>query len=306
MKNVLFSLIIFFSAFLCKGQQFTDLYGDYLGQTPPGDTPVIFAPGVISGNSLEHSAAVFSSYGNEVYWASRKNQTDKITTWYMKRINNRWTQPQAFEPFSDSSGCFDPFITNGDKRLYFAADGKSSDIFYVDREKNGWGKPQNISTLINNDNGQCQASLTKDGSIYFIDYKTINNKWTCDIMRSALKNGVYSQPEPLPAIINSEIEDWTPFIALDNSYMIFGSVIGRKTNPSASCDLYISFHDIINDTWSEPVNMGTLINTSVQETFPVVSSDGRYLFFTRWTSESTDMDVYWVSAKIIEKLKKPK
>jgi Tol biopolymer transport system component len=301
MKNVLVSLIIiFFASFFCNGQQFTDLYGDYLGQTPPGDVPVIFAPGVVSGNGLEHSAAVFSSDGNEVYWASRKNQNDKITTWYMKRINNRWTKPQVFEPFPDSSGCFDPFITNKDNRLYFAADGKSSDIFYVDREKSGWGKPQNISTLINNDNGQCQATLTRDGTIYFIDYKTVNNKWKCDIMRSVLHNGIYSQPEPLPEKINSVIEDWTPFIAPDDSYLIFA----RKINPSAYCDLYISFHDTKNDTWSDPVNMGPEINIWSQETYPVISPDGKYLFFTRYTDEKTDMDVYWVSTKIIDDIKK--
>ncbi len=29
---------------------------DYLRQTPPGDTPVFFAPGIISTDTLEHSA----------------------------------------------------------------------------------------------------------------------------------------------------------------------------------------------------------------------------------------------------------
>jgi hypothetical protein len=52
------------------GQQFTDLYGDYLGQTPPGKKAVMFAPGIISKNSLEHSATIFSGNGNKVYWCS--------------------------------------------------------------------------------------------------------------------------------------------------------------------------------------------------------------------------------------------
>jgi len=289
---------------LYHSHQFTDLYGDYLGQTPPGDIPVVFAPGVISGERLEHSSAVFSSDGTEVYWASRKDQTDKITMWNMKRINNRWTQPQAFEPFPDSSGCYDPFIANDNKRLYFAGDGKSSDIYFVDREKNGWGKPQNISTLINNDNGQCQATLTRDGTLYYIDYKTVNDKWTCDIMQSKLVNDTYTKPVSLPSVINSSYEDWTPFIAPDDSYIIFGATGDRKTNYSSYCDLYISFHNLKNNTWSEPVSMGPSINTMSQETYPVISPDGKYLFFTRWTDDKTNMDVYWVSTKIIERLKK--
>jgi hypothetical protein len=306
MKKILFILLLGFNSFIYAQDKlkFTDLYGDYLGQTPPGDVPVIFAPGIVSGTSLEHSATAFSSDGNEVYWASRKNQGDKIITWYMKRINNRWTQPQAFEPFPDSSGCYDPFFANGNNRLYFAGEGRGSDIWFVERQKSGWGKPQNISTVINNDNGQCQATLAKDGTIYYIDYKTVNNKWTCDIMRSVPKNGVYTKPEPLPVSINSAYEDWTPFIAPDGSYLIFGSYFARKTNPSAKCDLYISFHDNKKDTWSEPVSMGASINTMAQETYPVVSPDGKYLFFTRWTDDKNDMDVYWVSAKIIDEIKK--
>jgi hypothetical protein len=301
MKKALFILMIGFSSILYSqnAQEFPVLKGDYLGQTPPGDVPVIFAPGIVSGTMLEHGSTTFSPDGNEVYWPSRKNQGDKIITWYMKRINNRWTQPQAFEPFPDSSGCYDPFFAKGGNRLYIAGEGRSSDIWFVERQKSGWGKPQNISTVINNDNGQCQATLTKNGTVYFIDYKTVNNKWTCDIMRSTLKNGIYNQPEPLPEKINSAVEDWTPFIASDDSYLIFA----RKTNPSAYCDLYISFHDSKNDIWSEPLNMGAEINTTVQETYPVVSPDGKYLFFTRWTDNKNDMDVYWVSAAIIEKLR---
>jgi Tol biopolymer transport system component len=50
--------------------------------------------------------------------------------------------------------------------------------------------------------------------------------------------------------------------------------------------------------------MGGLINTATQETYPTVSPDGKYLFFTRYTNEKSSMDVYWVSAKIIDRLRK--
>jgi Tol biopolymer transport system component len=49
--------------------------------------------------------------------------------------------------------------------------------------------------------------------------------------------------------------------------------------------------------------MGASINSTSQETYPVVSPDGKYLFFTRWTDDKNDMDVYWVSASIIEKIR---
>jgi hypothetical protein len=48
--------------------------------------------------------------------------------------------------------------------------------------------------------------------------------------------------------------------------------------------------------------MGEPINTNQLERFPAVSPDGMYLFFTR-DSQEYDEDVYWVSSRIIDKLK---
>jgi WD40-like Beta Propeller Repeat len=87
-------------------------------------------------------------------------------------------------------------------------------------------------------------------------------------------------------------------ITLEHSAAIFSSSRERKY-----VDLYICFHDINNDKWSEPLKLGDAINTSTQETFPFVSPDGKYLFFTRWTDEKNDMDVYWVSSSFIDSLK---
>ena len=49
--------------------------------------------------------------------------------------------------------------------------------------------------------------------------------------------------------------------------------------------------------------MGESINTKTQESYPTLSPDGKYLFFTRYNYNNKSMDVYWVSAGIIEKLK---
>jgi len=58
---------------------FPKLTGPYLGQKPPGKTPVYFAPGIITVDAnFEHSAAVFSPSGNEVFWCTNVDfYTDK-------------------------------------------------------------------------------------------------------------------------------------------------------------------------------------------------------------------------------------
>jgi hypothetical protein len=44
------------------------------------------------------------------------------------------------------------------------------------------------------------------------------------------------------------------------------------------------------------------INTASQERFPLVSPDGRFLFFTRWTPRHSQ-EIYWVGAGVIEDMK---
>ena len=284
-----FFLIIAWFSF---GQQFTEFSGDYLGQTPPGDTPVVFAPGIISRYSLEHGPAVFSPDGNEVYWAWRDNPSTICHIWYMKRINNRWTKPESFAPFGDTVTHWDPFLSLDGKKLYFSAkNNNKADIWFVEKQDKGWGKPQSISPVINNDvNDQCQAVLNRKGTVYY--------SGGC-IIRSKFKKGNYLQPDTLPSSINMVRYDADPYIAPDDSYLLFAS---RRLNDQV--DIYISFHDTLTDTWSEPINAGEPINTYETDRFPAISPDGKYLFFTRYNGFGNDMDVFWVSAKIIDRLRK--
>lgn len=304
MKKRLPVIIILFFNF-SFGQQFTDLCGDYLGQTPPGDTPVVFAPGIVSTSNLEHSPTIFSNDGNEVYWSSHEFPLDKneAKLWFMKRINNRWTKPVTIHPFGDSLQitCGGPFLSFDNKKLYFGADMEginNSDLWFMERQSNKWSKPQKLSSTINTKEIQAQAAYNSDGTVYYLEAK--GNYGPFYIFRSRFENGKYHKPEALPSCINSTApQNWTPYIAPDDSYLIFSS---SRAGGFGQGDLYISFHKVNTDTWSEPINLGEPINTRAQERLPGISPDGKYLFFTRWTPDQ-DQDIFWVSAEIIDRLR---
>jgi hypothetical protein len=77
MKRVLFpgiSMIVFFT--LCAGQQEKNSpvrEGPYLGQKPPGMSPEVFAPGIISSEKGVHSSPVFSPDGQYLFYCGFKN-----------------------------------------------------------------------------------------------------------------------------------------------------------------------------------------------------------------------------------------
>lgn len=133
-----------------------------------------------------------------------------------------------------------------------------------------------------------------------------------NICRSKYVNGKFTKPELLNRRINSKYQDYTPFVAPDESYLIFSSV--NRPDGYGSGDLYISFKDS-NNEWSMPINMGKDINTKYNERFPSVSADGKYLFFISNIKKKENVgnlsvpqnrycDVYWVSTEKIDNLKK--
>jgi hypothetical protein len=300
MKKVFIAAILLFVAGTSWGQQFTDLYGDYLGQTPPGDTPAVFAPGIISTMYQEHSTLSFSPDGNELFWRvewgpgldrSLYNPVTWISNKTMKRIGNRWTIPTA-SPYSDR-----PVFSYDGKRLYFSD-------YYIKKQGNTWSERKNHSllALFPELKSIYEPSITLDGTLYFSsDTAGLGRIKDHIIYRAKPFDGEYTKLEKLPCCINlPDSWNYSPFIARDDSYMIFTS--NRPGSLDNSADLFISFHNVNEDSWSEPVNLGEPINTPDQESSPGLSSDGKYLFYTSPVA-GNQADVFWVSAKVIDRLR---
>lgn len=273
-----------------------DMSWKYLGQTPPDKLAQLFAPEII--NHLAHSSPTFTPNGKQIYWStvSENDETRKI--FYVEYENHKWSEPMVAD-FSGKYHDDHPFITNDGEKLFFASKRpkakngiQENDIWILDKTKQGWSEPKTINNLI----GFWTPTIAHNGTIYFLE---IIDKIPT-ICRAELINGDYSEIECLNENINKKnSRNWCPFIALDESYLIFSS---DRTGGFGSGDLYISFKNI-NGEWGEAINMGESINTDRQERFPGVSPDGKYFFFTRWYNSPNYHDLYWIDAKIIDELK---
>jgi len=58
---------------------------------------------------------------------------------------------------------------------------------------------------------------------------------------------------------------------------------------------------VLEDPWTEPVNMGEEINSPESENRPSVTPDGKYFFFT--SNKTGNREIYWVDAKIIDRFR---
>ena len=308
-----------------KESVFYPLKGPYLGQNPPGMTPEIFTPGIISTGHNERIAA-FTPDGKELFYALWGAPHGVIL--HLREANGHWTKPEV-APFSGHYQGDFTMSSDGNTIVFssnspFNGTGKPLDDYYiwiVKRTENGWGKPKPFGPLINlSESFAGCPTISDNGNLYFFSDRA-GGKGNDDIWMSEYLGGPYAKPVNLGDSINTDGFDLDPFIAPDESYIIFARIDKERTG---SFDLYISFKKKTG-IWTQAENMGDKINSNGSEYCPTVSPDGRYFFFTsnRTIYEpfseipltygrklkilnspgNGSSDIYWIDAKIIEELK---
>lgn len=188
-------------------------------------------------------------------------------------------------------------------------------VFYFDRKwhpenTNGTKDPDDIWTSKKNLNG------------YFTEIKNLNgfiNTNNSDVLftltpdsRKALVYGKYSdnKTDKLPgfSIINKFGNHWSfpkelkiknyynnsnhyfGFLSSDTNVLILSI---QRDDTHGDLDLYISFFNDSIKEWSEPKNLGNIINTKNTETSPFLAYDNKTLYFaTNRGNDSNNKDIY--------------
>lgn len=279
---------------------------NYLDQKGPGMEAKLFAPEVLGTSANEHSAVAFSPEGTVVLWAVMDGQY-RGRLFEMQFKNGKWSLP-ASRAFADTtSDDYNPCFSTDGKLLFFSSKrkapsgypvGNGNRIWVVERTDNGWGIPKPIDTTVSKSR-EFGFSVAGSGTLYFASSSGGPN---LDIYQSKYTEGTYTEPEMLPAGFNSNGYEDGPYIAPDESYLIFES---SRDQEDGNLDLFITFRNG-DGQWGAPVNMGPKINTKNYERFPRLSPDGKYFFFASDRIKGSGRlgyDMYWVDAKIIEELR---
>lgn len=275
-----------------------ELKGKYLGQEKPDLTAKMFAPNFISTENFVHNG-VFHPNGKEFYYTIETRRYNGGTIMVSKLDGKKWSKP---EPTS-IPGTFrevGPFISKDGSKLYYSSDrpvnesdtiGSSLDLWMLEREGDKWGPPIHLGREVNSDGNDWFPTISDNGRLYFYMHKDRSG----NIFYAENKNGKYQKAILIEGVDNGKYYNYDPFIAPDESYVIFAS--RDRPDGLGSSDLYISFKKD-QATWSQPKNMGEGVNTSKSEYAPILTPDGKYLFFARGYG-----DVFWVDSQIIENLK---
>lgn len=282
-------------------QQFPKIEGAYLGQEPPSRRPRLFAPDVVSFREEDgnHSALTISSDGKEIYWGGRSYSLDseglpKYGIWTTRLQDGCWTKPELL--FGDETHDDVPFISPDNKRMFFTSvrplettSSKKENIWFVDRTATGWSKPQPVGSAVNAMKLHWQVSVSDSGKLYFGGMGK-DGHGSSDIYYSRYVDGEYTEPVNMGSVINSEASESCPFIAPDESFIIY-SRFG-----DGEFGFRISFRDE-DGQWQSPKRLPEYLGPIC----PIISPDGKYMFYCgeMYGNEG----IYWLDASFIEELR---
>jgi hypothetical protein len=220
---------------------FPVLKGPYLGQKPPGQTPELFAPEVFNPSQF---------------------------AWYHSTI--------VFCPDGQEA------LWSGGRPKGSAAGGPEQGLFMVKQVHDQWSGPRPFPFL--EGDGDSPA-ISPDGKrLYFLSTRPIpgleGRKRKENIWVSHRVGGGWSEPQPLPPVINSLEMHWQ--ISVDRAGNLYFGVwkVDPATDRTLEHDIYVSRSQ--DGHFQIPDRLGPEINGPDTRQFsPHVSPEGDYLLFSR-------------------------
>jgi outer membrane protein OmpA-like peptidoglycan-associated protein len=159
-------------------------------------------------------------------------------------------------------------------------------------------RPINLGNGVNSQFDEYWPSLTADEEtlvftrlIPATDYGKAAGNYQEDLFVSHLKDGKYMHAYKMPGAMNTELNEGAQCISSDGRMCVITAC--NRPDGKGSCDLYLSYKQ--GQYWSEPINMGPLVNTGAWESNPSLSSNGKVLYFASNRSAGLgQMDIYAV------------
>jgi len=241
--------------------------GLYFGQKPPGLVAEPFTP------SLDWELGqMHDQYMDEFYLTPKVAIPLSPLVVSFRKENRVWKKYK--------------FYATGGDTLY--ANNK-----YIERTNNGWSKIKSLGAPFDSI-PIMRLTASSQGTLVFDEFTTDGS----GLLRySRLVNGKREAPKPFGKEINTGKWKAHPFIAPDESYIIWDS---EREGGYGDGDMYISFKQS-DGTWGAAINFGDKINTDGEDGGGYVTPDGKYLSYCPRCKPPYNR--MWVDAQIIEDLR---
>ncbi len=187
-------------------------------------------------------------------------------------------------PFDDQN----PILTEDGQTLWFtianhpqniAGKKDPGDIWYSQWQNGAWSLPVHGGTQINDRGYNAVLGISSDGNTLFLanHYDKSGAAHTQGISVVSREGGTWSVPKPLSIPYFQNRSSWfSGQLTPDGSALVYAA---ESYDTKGAEDLYVTFRNAAGQ-FTEPKNLGPMINTQFQEVSPWLSSDKKYLYFS--------------------------
>jgi hypothetical protein len=266
---------------------------------PPAPRPERFGDGVFSTDAWDFFVA-FSPDQRRALLGRADDAFEQFEMLETRRgADGRWSPPVRAR-FATAWSNADPHIAPDGGAVYFISNrpepGETAaraghDIFVATLGADGaWSDARRLPAPVNDPaSDEWSPAVAASGNLYFGGERAGTRGGSDLWVARRLTGGSYARPENLGDAINTDALEVEPWIAPDESYLIFSAL--RRPGGRGGYDLYVSRR--IDGRWQPATPLPASVNTSVSEWNHSVSPDGAWLYFTR-SSRTLKGDMYRV------------
>ena len=242
--------------------------------------------GALVNSSYDEVAPKISADGRTLYFGRKHSPQnlggveDKEDIWYTTHNGNyNWSRAKNMgEPVNSTSTNNLLGVSTDNNTLLFHT---SNGFAFMHRTASGWTNLEDQGIRFDNESKYLEGSISSDGkAIIFVAKLKTNLSYREDVDERDIyicvkkPNGTWSNPIHTGSIINTLLDEYSPFLSADNKTLYFASN-GRPGY--GDVDVFMSRR--IGDgwtQWTEPVNLGLGINGVGFDAYYTLPASGEY------------------------------
>lgn len=245
--------------------------------------------------NVQNNTLIFTSQRNSLDLTIRRTFNEDLF-FSLKDEYGNWSPSKAFDEINSRYKEGSAILSRNGKTLFFSRCDcldcyGDCDLFSAKLQADStWGDIQNLGTNVNSLSWDSHPALSHSEDTLYFASDRLGGFGLSDIYFTyKMKNGNWAPSKNLGPIINTRNNDVSPFYHPVYDVLYFGSN-GQLYN-FGEYDIYKS--NKTKEFWSEPYNIGPLVNGKGSEYYFTIDSKSELLFYARSISRDLNkQDIY--------------
>ncbi len=244
---------------------------------------------------IKNDLLLFTSKRNEIDLTVSRRRNEDL---FISSLDDygTWSKAQPVDEINSRYNEGSAHLSRDGKTIYFSrCDCRTCygdcDLFIATlQEDSTWGEVQNLGVNVNSLSWDSHPSLSHNEDTLYFASDRLGGFGLSDIYYTTkTKNGGWSPAKNMGPVINTRNNEVSPFYHPVYDILYFSSN-GQLYN-FGEFDIYKSYHR--NNDWSEPQNIGPLVNGRGSEFYFTIDSKSDKLYYARSSTRDLDkQDLY--------------